>query len=199
MNRYPPHLAKIMEFFKKLPGVGSKSAERYAFNMIDWQPDELARFAGALASAKELLQSCAECGCLTQQQACPFCDLRTRSAETLCVVAHFKDVYAIEHTHEYKGLYHVLGSLLSPLEGKSPEKLNISKLKQRVIESGVREVVIAIDSTLEGDATTLYLKRELEDLDIQVSRLALGMPMGSSLDFVDGGTLARALSGRRGF
>ncbi len=199
MNRFPPHLLKLMEFLKKLPGVGNKSAERYAFQIVDWQPDELACFAKALSSTKELLQNCSECGSLTQENVCPFCDAEVRSSKTLCVVAHYKDVYAIEETHEYKGLYHVLGSLLSPLEGRNPDRINIQKLKQRVVDHKVEEIVIAIDATLEGDATSLYLKQELEDLDVQISRLALGLPMGSSLDYVDGGTLARALAGRRNF
>ncbi len=199
MNRYPPHLLKLMEFLKKLPGVGNKSAERYAFQIVDWQPDELACFAKALSLTKELLQNCGECGCLTQENACPFCDAKSRSSETLCVVGHYKDVYAIEETREYKGLYHVLGSLLSPLEGRNPDRLNIQKIKKRVIDLEVKEIVIAIDATLEGDATSLYLKQELEDLEVQISRLALGLPMGSSLDYVDGGTLARALAGRRDF
>lgn len=198
MNRFPPHLIKLIEFLKKLPGVGKKSAERYAFHIIQWQQQELSEFAGALASSREKLPFCTECGCLTQEQICPFCDLQARSTEIICIVSHFKDVFALEETHEYKGLYHVLGGLLSPLEGKNPELLNIPSLRQRIQNLDIKEAVIAIDATLEGDATALYLKKELEGLGIHVSRLALGLPMGSSLDYVDGGTLARAFAGRRG-
>ena len=145
------------------------------------------------------LKHCQQCGCLQGIDNCPFCSETTRRSPFLCVVAMPRDVFAIEATHEYKGLYHVLGALLSPLDGIGPDQLNIGKLKQRLTAHHIEEVVIALDSTLEGDATALYLKQELESLNINVSRLAFGLPMGSSLDYVDGGTLARALSARARF
>ena len=117
----------------------------------------------------------------------------------MCVLASAKDVYAMEETHQFKGVYHVLGSLISPLEGKGPELLPLAQMRKRIERLQIREVVIALDSTLEGDATSLFLKKELQPLPVDISRLALGLPMGSSLDYVDGGTLARAFSGRAPF
>ncbi|NGX58159.1 MAG: Recombination protein RecR [Chlamydiae bacterium] len=199
MHHYPKHLVKLIENLKKFPGVGQKSAERFAFHLIEWTEKELSEFSHVLKNLKKELKTCETCGCLERDQGCLFCENNGKNRHLMCVVSHFKDVFAIEETHVYKGLYHVLGGVLSPLEGKGPEHLTIDRLKQRIQDLSVTELVIAIDSTLEGDATALYLKQELENLEIQVSRLAFGLPLGSSLDYVDGGTLAKALVGRRGF
>ena len=199
MKKYPPHLIKLIDVLRRLPGVGNKSAERFAFDMIDWPQDHLTEMAETLTTLQANILSCPDCGCLIGTETCHYCDTTRRDAKTICVVASPKDVFAIEDTHEYRGLYHVLGGVLSPLEGKGPDKLSIAQLKKRVIQHGVKEIVIALDSTLEGDATALYLKQQLTEDDVSISRLAFGIPMGSSLDYVDGGTLARAFSGRRGF
>lgn len=199
MHHYPKHLVKLIENLKKFPGVGQKSAERYAFNLLEWNNSDLTHFAEAIGLLKKELKICGECGCLERDTGCPFCHQDSRAKEVMCVVSHFKDVFAIEETHEFKGLYHVLGGVLSPLEGKGPEHLTVGALKSRIQACGVSEVVVAIDATLEGDATALYLKQELEPLDVAVSRLAFGLPMGSALDYVDGSTLAKALLGRRNF
>ena len=198
--KYPQHLLKLIDALKKLPGVGTKSAERFAFEMIGWDKGKLVSMADTIRTAPDLLKHCPECGSLTDEILCPLCapDASPRS-NTLCVVAMPRDVFAIEATHEYKGLYHVLGALLSPLDRIGPEQINIDKLKRRIADRQVRELIIALDSTLEGDATALYLKQELEPLELSISRLAFGLPMGSSLDYVDGGTLARALSARGRF
>jgi len=199
MHLYPKHLIKLIEHLKKFPGVGQKSAERYAFNLIEWPEKDLSQLAHLLTNLKNELKTCVRCGCLEREEDCPYCDDGRRNTKILCVASHFKDVFAIEETHEYQGLYHVLGGLLSPLEGKGPEQLTINKLKQRISDLGVTELIIAIDSTLEGDATALHVKKELEPFEITVSRLAFGLPLGSALDYVDGGTLAKAFVGRRGF
>lgn len=193
--RYPDHLMKLIAVLKKLPGVGSKSAERFAFQMLGWPDEKLQEMGEVIASTKNHLTNCSECGAL-MEKTCPFCSHSGRNLSICCVVASHKDVFLIEQTHEFRGIYHVLGSLLSPLQGLSPPTRAIEKLKERSLKLGVKEMILALDSTLEGDATSLYLKRELEPLNIAISRLALGLPMGSSLDFIDGGTLARALSGR---
>ena len=133
------------------------------------------------------------------ESSCPLCQDRGRDPTTLCVVASAKDIFLIEQTHEYEGLYHVLGGLLSPLQGMAPASHSIEKLKERVVRLGTKELILALDSTLEGDATALFLKKELEPLALKTSRLALGLPMGSSLDYIDGGTLARAFSGRHAY
>lgn len=193
MEKYPPQLTALIEIFKKLPGVGTKSAERFAFHLLSWSEENLEKMGDVIRSTKTYLRCCPECGCLADPSGCLFCQ---RSARSICVVAHPKDVFAIEKTHEYRGLYHVLGGHLSPLEGRGPDHLSISKLKERVGAHHIQEVVIALDSTLEGDATALYLKEQLENDTLEIFRLAFGLPMGSSLDYVDGGTLARAFRGR---
>lgn len=216
--KYPLHLKKLIEVLKKLPGVGSKSAERYAFQLIQWPTTQLQEMAGIIGSSKDKLTHCSICGCLGDtsfsqtgkmngeserevQSSCDFCSESRMSLGTLCVIATARDVFAIEETGEFKGSYHVLGGLLSPMEGKGPEVLKLHKLTERLIRANIREVVIAIDSTVEGDATALYLKSALAILPIpiEVSRLAFGLPMGSSLDYVDGGTLARAFLGRSAY
>ncbi len=196
---YPPHLLKLIDSLRRLPGVGSRTAERYAFHLLTWSPEKLTEMAQVIAETPEQVKQCGACGCLMDGKACSFCDLKRRETETICVIASPKDAFAIEHTHEYKGLYHVLGGLLSPIEGKDPQSLGCDKLRARIRTHNIKEVVLALDSTLEGDATALFLKKDLEPLSLHVSRLALGLPMGSSLDYVDGGTLARALSGRHAF
>lgn len=197
--KYPQHLQKLIEHLKRLPGVGAKSAERFAFQMVDWNQERLSEFAKVIDQIPSKLQSCKECGCLVGHEGCRFCDPHRQSFGLLCVISSAKDAFSIEETREYRGLYHVLGSLLSPLEGKGPEQLNIGRLRERIMRHSIQELIIALDSTLEGDATALFLKREFADLSITVSRLAFGLPMGSSFEYVDGGTLARALSGRGNF
>lgn len=197
--KYPAHLLKIIDLFKKLPGVGSKSAERFAFEMLNWPEEVLSQMAQVIASIKTHLQYCAQCGCLIGKEECPFCAASRHHHRAICIVAQPRDVFAIEGTHEFRGIYHVLGGLLSPMSGMGPEKLRLAKLRNRIQEHQIAEAVIALDSTLEGDATALFLKQQLEPLKIHVSRLAFGLPLGSSLDYVDGGTLAKALAARNQF
>lgn len=197
--RYPNHLLKLIDVLKRLPGVGTKSAERFAFQMIDWPEAHLHEMGEVVKALRSKLKGCSDCACLMEDEKCHFCGSALRDKETLCVVASPRDVFAIEGTHEYKGLYHVLGGVLNPLEGVNPESLRLSALESRVKALGVKEMVIALDFTLEGDATALYVKQRFEGLGLKISRLAFGMPLGSSLDYVDGGTLAKAFTGRRQF
>lgn len=197
--RYPPHLLKLINALRKLPGVGSKSAERFAFQMLSWNQSQLDELSHIIKEVPLRLRQCNDCGCLMGEEACAFCPPAKRNSNWICVIASPRDAFSVEETREYQGLYHVLGGLLSPMEGINPERLTINKLKERIAQFQIKEVIIALDSTLEGDATALYLKRELAPLAIQTTRLAFGLPMGSSLDYVDGGTLARALSGRGHF
>lgn len=199
MHPYPRHLLKLIDTLRRLPGVGNRSAERYAFDLLQWKSGHLKELSALIEAIPAKLKSCEECGCLIGDESCPFCVDTRRSLGVLCVIATPRDAFSIEQTREYKGLYHVLGSLLNPLEGWGPEKLAIPQLKQRIQNLQIREVVLALDSTIEGDATSLYLKRELEEFTLPISRLAFGIPIGSSLDYVDGGTLARAFSGRAKF
>ena len=196
---YPETLVKLISVLRKLPGVGSKTAERFAFHLLDWPQDKLEEMSEIIKSSKQKLKGCPTCGALIDITVCPFCDLHKRESRLLCVVASPKDIFCLEETHEYRGLYQVLGTLLSPLEGKKLDQQVLNTLKQRIKAHNVEEVILALDSTLEGDATALYLKKELDTLSVRTSRLALGLPMGSSLDLIDGGTLARALAGRMSY
>jgi recombination protein RecR len=197
--RYPEHLLKLIHILKKFPGVGHKSAERFAFHLLNWPVEHLHELSETVKQTKDKIKHCSQCGCLTDEAPCHYCDITQRDSQIICVTAFARDVFSIEETHEYRGLYHVLGGVLSPLENRGPEHLSIQTLKQRVKTFQIKEIVVALDSTLEGDATALYIKQELADPDIKISRLAFGLPMGSSLDYVDGGTLARALAGRNRF
>ena len=197
--KYPPTLLSLMSILKKLPGVGSKTAERFAFQLFTWQESQLKEFSSHLLSLKEKICACSECGCLSEDNSCPFCHGIERSKKSLCIVSSPKDVFIIEESRSYHGLYHVLSTLFSPIDGKMPEKEEIDKLKKRILDLQVEEIILALDATLEGDATALYLKDELKAYDLKATRLAFGIPIGSSLEYVDGTTLARALLGRQSF
>jgi recombination protein RecR len=194
--RYPEYLLKLINILRKLPGVGSKTAERYAFHMLNWPEEKITDFAASLEHVKEKIHYCYECGALIEKEPCFYCHSDKRVQDILCVVAHVKDVFSIESTRKFNGLYHVLGGIFSPIEGKFPKTERIEKLKMRIAEKNIKEIIIALDATLEGDATALFLKKELNPFSLNLSRLALGIPMGSSLDFIDEGTLSRALIGR---
>ncbi len=199
MSQYPSELLTLIAHLKKLPGVGHKTAERFAFCLLDWPKEDIKKFAYQLDILKERIYPCSICGCLKDNASCTFCDVKLRDPSILCLVSSPRDVYAIEETRAFKGLYHVIGGLLSPLEGRSIEKIALDRLTNRFSEKDIQEVIIALDSTLEGDATALFLKQKLNEIGIQATRLAFGLPMGSSLDFVDYGTLEKAFTGRQTF
>jgi recombination protein RecR len=194
---YPYIIEKLMKHLQRLPGVGRRTAERYAFDLLlNWSQNELSEFQKILLDLKATIGQCATCGCITDQRGCMICDDLMRKQEQLCIVSSAREVFSIESTQEFRGLYHVLGGLLSPLDGRGEEALGLQALRNRLKSSTIKEVILALDSTVEGDATSLFLKEELKVFDVTVSRLAFGIPVGSSLEYVDGGTLARALSGR---
>jgi recombination protein RecR len=198
--KYPHSIEKLLKHLQKLPGVGKRTAERFAFDLLARKDEgHLDELASALRLVKEEICECQQCGAFTDTVNCYFCTDTTRRRDLLCVVASPKDVFTIEGTREYRGLYHVLHGLLSPLDGRGEEILQFSKLLARIQADNIKEIIIALDSTLEGDATALFLKDQLATYDVQVSRLAFGIPVGSSLEYVDGGTLARALVGRASF
>lgn len=194
--KYPEHLITLINMLKCLPGVGNKTAERYAFQMLNWSEQNLKDISISLGDLKAKTKFCAECGYFKEKDSCFFCIEKRIQSGTICIVPSIREVFAIESTGEYKGVYHILGGLLSPLEGIGPETLSTNKLIDRIQTHGFKEAIIGIDSTLEGDATALFLKNELSNLKIKISRLAFGIPMGSSLDYVDGNTLARSFQGR---
>jgi recombination protein RecR len=193
---YPSALQKLILFLRKLPGVGKKSAERFAFELLSWKDSDLKGFSHLLSDLKNLLKPCNECKSLFDRETCPFCDPYKRNFKELCVVASAKDIFSIESTGIYNGLYHVIPGLLSPIDSFGPDDLDFNSLKERLMKLNVKEVILALDSTIEGDATSLFLKKELSKIGVEVSRLAMGMPLGSSLDFIDEGTLSRAFSSR---
>lgn len=199
MTRYPSDLTQLIAYLKKLPGVGTKTSERFAFQLLNWQEAELQALSLLFAELKKKITQCEDCRCLMDNHRCPFCHHAMRDKTQLCIIASPRDAYSLEETGAYRGLYHVLGGLLSPLDGKTPEHLNLAQLKKRITSLQIKEIIIALDSTLEGDTTALFLKEQIQEWGLPVSRLAFGLPIGSSLDFVDGSTLARALTGRQSF
>ena len=196
-SKFPESLTGLIAHLKKLPGVGAKTAERFAFELIGWNQHDLADLGDALKSIREKIPPCSTCGCLTDRGACRFCDLSSLDLSSLCILASARDAYSLEETRAFKGLYHVVEHLLSPLDGRHASQLRVDRIDKRIAAHQVREVIIAFDSTLEGDATALYLKNHLASKNVAVSRLAFGLPVGSSLEYIDGGTLIRAFVGRQ--
>jgi recombination protein RecR len=197
--KYPETLQALISHLKKLPGVGLRTAERFAFELLRWKPEQLVTFGLQLSSLPQNITSCQTCGCLQNrdESTCQFCNPSLRDTTSLCILSSPRDVYSIEETRAFKGLYHVIEHLLSPLDGRHASSLRIDRIGQRIERHGIKEVILAFDSTLEGDTTALYLKEQLASYSISISRLAFGLPVGSSLEYIDGGTLARALFGRQ--
>ncbi|NLC97024.1 MAG: recombination protein RecR [Erysipelotrichaceae bacterium] len=193
---YPESLANLIECFKMLPGVGNKTAERYALLILEKNSEEIYRFIDALKDSKEKIKHCKICGNYSEDDKCLICKDKTRNTKQICVVQSSKDIIAMEKTLEYKGVYHVLGGVISQNKGILPEDLNIKQLLERIKE-GVEEVIIATNPTLEGETTALYLDKLLENEEVLVTRLAHGIPMGGHLDYADELTLIKALEGRK--
>lgn len=194
--KYPDYLAKLTYLLKRLPGVGSKSAERFAFDLIHWPKERLNELSSLLSTIKENLRICPECGGLIGKESCLFCEERRHATSQICLVSHLRDIFLIEETREYQGLYHVVSSHFHPTEGRTFHLKSIEKLKERIQKHSIQEVILAFDATEEGEAVALFVRRELAPLTIKITRLAFGLPIGSSFDFVDGSTLGRALAGR---
>jgi recombination protein RecR len=194
-QKLPEELTTLITFLKKLPGVGARTAERFAFELLSWDSNALASLSSSLSDLPNKVPPCPTCGCLTNRGSCSFC--KNRDATSLCVLASARDAYAIEETGNFRGLYHVVEHLLSPLDGRHANTLRLDRIEARIKEHNIKEVIIAFDSTLEGDTTALYLKNHLNQPNLSISRLAFGLPVGSSLEYIDGGTLARALQGRQ--
>ena len=190
-------LERLVEQFRRLPGIGYKTAVRLAFHVLEMPKEEAQEFASAILDAKEQIGVCAVCQNISEKELCPICEDHSRDASIICVVEHSKDVSAIEKVKEFSGRYHVLGGLISPMDGIGPEQLKISQLLQRLKSDEVRELIVATNPSLEGEATALYLSRLVKPFGIKVSRLAYGLPVGGELEYADEVTLSRALEGRR--
>jgi recombination protein RecR len=198
LSAYPPSLETLVEQFAKLPGVGRKSAQRYAFAVMGLPPGEAEAFAESIAHARRSIRRCKLCRNLTDTETCALCASPDRDAATVCVVAEPQDVEALERAREYRGLYHVLHGVIAPSRGIGPRELGADRLAERVRKGGVREVIMALNPDTEGETTALYLARLLREVEgVRVTRLAYGIPMGAHLKFADEVTLARSLEGRR--
>lgn len=193
---YPKSLLQLIENYKMLPGVGEKTAERYALETLEWSNEDVSRFTNALTDVKTKIHKCRICGNFTEEDLCPVCLDKSRNQNLICVVQEAKDIIAIEKMGEYKGLYHVLGGVISTSKGVLPSDLNIQSLLSRVNES-TEEVIIATNPTVEGETTAMYVAKLLENKNINVTRLAHGLPMGGHLDYADELTLSKAMENRQ--
>jgi len=197
MEYFPAPLEKLVEQFARLPGIGSKSAQRLAFHVLGLPEAEAAEFAAAILDAKHSVTCCPVCQNFTAGGLCPICSSPKRDAGTVCVVADPRDVVAIERSREYSGHYHVLHGVISPMNHVGPDDLAIKPLLDRVAKGGVQEVIMATNPDTEGEATAMYLARLLRPFEVRITRLAYGIPVGGHLEFADDATLMRALEGRR--
>ena len=188
-------IGKLVNEFSKLPGVGKKTAQRYAYKVIDMSESEAREFADAILGVKRKVRYCSVCGNFTEDEVCGIC--RVRNGSVICVVKEPKDVAAIEKLHEFKGVYHVLHGTIDPMAGVGPNDIRIRELLARIQETEVQEVIVATNPTVEGEATAMYLSKLLHPLGVRVTRLAYGVPVGADLEYADEITLFRALEGRR--
>ncbi len=192
-----PSLEILIEQFRKLPGVGRRSAERMAYSILDYSKEEAELFARAITEAKENIHRCNNCFNFSEDEKCPICTNEDRDRSIICVVEDARDITSLEKVKEYHGLYHVIGGTISPMNGVGPEELNIRELLLRLSSGEVKELIIATNPTVEGETTALYISKLVKPLGIKVSRLAYGMPVGGELDHADEVTLLRAMEGRR--
>ena len=197
MTGYIESLQNLAEQFGRLQGVGRKTAMRMAFSLIDLDEEAVKEFAAAVLEAKSRIHPCPICGNLTDEDICYICDDETRDRGVMCVVEDVRSVMSIEKVREYCGLYHVLGGVISPVNGMTPDKIRFKELISRVEEEGIREVIIATNPTPDGEVTAMYISKSLKPLGVKVTRLAYGIPVGADLEYADEVTLGRALEGRR--
>lgn len=197
MRTFPAALERLSEQFARLPGIGSKTAQRLAFQVLSMPQEQAQEFADAILDAKRSIHTCPVCQNLTDEEMCPICADATRDHSTICVVAEPRDVIAMERSREYTGVYHVLHGVISPLNHVGPDDIRIRELLARLQDGSVQEVIMATNPDTEGEATAMYLSRLLRPIGVKVTRLAYGIPVGSQLEYADEVTLLRALEGRR--
>lgn len=194
---YPKAVATLIEQFQKFPSVGPKSAQRMAFYLLRMPVSEVQKFAQSIVEAKENTRTCEVCFNLSSTSPCEICQSTRRDRSTICVVAETKDLIAIEKTNEYNGLYHVLQGLISPMDGIGADDIRIKELLTRLTDENVKEVILALSPSVEGEATSLYLSKLIKPFGITISRIAFGLPVGADLEYADEITIARAIEGRR--
>ena len=194
---YPKDFNKLIEFYKSFPGVGEKNAERMAFFTYEMNDDKLKKFADTLVTIKETVKKCNICGNISDNETCSICSDESRDKNIICVVEDYKNIFSFEKNSTYKGTYHVIGGLISPIDNVNPYDLNIATLVTRVKNLENSEVIIALKSSIEGEMTMLYLKNILADYNVKVTRLSYGVPLGMNLDYMDVLSLNKALEDRR--
>lgn len=197
MQFFPAALQNLADQFARLPGIGGKTAQRLAFHVLELPLDEAQEFADAILSAKQSVHTCPQCQNLTDRELCPICDDPMRDQSVICVVAEPKDVIAMERSREFHGVYHVLHGVISPLNHVTQEDIRIRELLKRVGTGNVEEIIMATNPDTEGEATAMYISRLLRPMEVKVTRLAYGVPVGSQLEYADEVTLSRALEGRQ--
>jgi recombination protein RecR len=190
-------IEELITELARLPGIGRKTAQRLTFHLLQQPPEQVGRLAAVLASVTERIRACQACGNLTEEQPCSICRDPRRDPGLLCVVEEPSTVAVVDRSTDFRGVYHVLGGRLSPLDGIGPEELHLEKLVQRVRDGGVREVILATNPSMEGEVTATYIQQLLAGMSVRVTRLARGLPMGGDLEYVDGVTLAHALLARQ--
>ena len=194
---YPKSIASLIEHFQKFPSVGPKSAQRMAFYLLRMPKSEVEKFAQSMIDAKENTKTCEICFNLSATSPCEICSSSQRDKSIICVVAETKDLIAIEKTNEYKGLYHVLQGLISPMDGIGADDIRIKELLSRLTDERVKEIILALSPSVEGEATSLYLSKLIKPVGVKISRIAFGLPVGADLEYADEITIAKAIEGRR--
>ncbi len=197
MSLYSPSIEKLIESFEKLPSIGHKTATRLAFYMLNCNEEETNEFVSSIINAKKNLKYCSKCFNISDTDPCIICGNPKRDEEIICVVEDVKDIIAMERTHEYKGVYHVLHGSISPMNGIGPEDIKIKELLARLQDGKVKEIILATNPRVEGEATAMYLSKLIKPLGIKVTRIARGIPIGGDLEYTDEITLTQALEGRR--
>lgn len=197
MSYYSPSIEKLIEAFEKLPSIGHKTAARLAFHILDATEEETNEFISSIVNAKKNLKYCSKCYNISDTDPCIICSNPKRDPSIICVVEDVRDIIAMERTHEYKGVYHVLHGSISPMNGVGPDDIKIKELLSRLMDGSVKEVVLATNPRVEGEATAMYLSKLIKPLGIKVTRIAHGIPVGGDLEYTDEVTLAKALEGRR--
>lgn len=197
MSYYAPSIEKLIESFEKLPSIGHKTATRLAFHMLDLGEQETNDFINSIINAKKNLKYCSTCYNISDTDPCPICSSPKRDASIICVVEDVKDIVAMEKTHEFKGVYHVLHGSISPMNGIGPDDIKIKELLNRIEQNKISEIIIATNPRVEGEATAMYLSKLIKPMGIKVSRIAHGIPVGGDLEYTDEITLTKALEGRR--
>jgi recombination protein RecR len=197
MPDFAPSVNRLIEELKRLPGIGQKTAQRLAFHLLRVDRDQAMALSDAIREAKERVRECSVCNNITDTDPCHFCTSSTRNRAQICVVEEATNIQAIEKTRQFNGLYHVLGGALSPLQGVGPDQLKMKSLIERLKGGGVEEIILATNPTAEGEATAVYLSKLLKPLGVRVTRIAMGIPVGSDLEYADEVTMLKALEGRR--